>query len=1424
MKKLLLISAALTILFCTAEAQVNLNVIIQKPMPITLSAWQTNPAIIQVIVSNTSANTYPNCIISIKVKDQNGNIIAKTKDTDPSMPKFNIPAAPNTLILYGNQIFKYNAVWVEPTIRTNLTTTNSLPEGDYQICMSLVDQNGNQLANGVEKCSDVNFSLPEPPQLIMPEDSQIITNLFPNIYWTPVHLTDPTINVAYRLKIVKLFGSQTAKDGITSNNPVLDKMITGTSYQYLPSDFNLGFYNDDFGFAWQVQVYNGITNQPLSGMGHDGKSEVWKFKIPSELHTSIDLISPLDNSNFSPADGGIYKFSWAAIKQRTSTNNFTLQIVEIKQGQTADIAMQSNPTIYSNNELGSNVFSCSLSEKDNSGVFYTDHKYAWQVLSNTSKGEVLGKSPIRSFTIKSGFDQNLYPLTPLNNTVLEPDSVHYSIRPGYTFTWKPKNVSFAFQSYRFYIVPVNDGETAEYAASHNNPILDSIYYNANTGLKIIRDLGILENDTKYAWSVWGYKNKDLSDLRGIVDPQLFTVSGAPRVAADITTLNLGHFNIKINSVANRNTDKFTGTGEIFLCPTVPVINLDFKNLKIRKHYFNGVLKWVVTEGEIIKDFTANIPLNTSIDQLNSTFFTTKIKMTKLLLKTDVSQVYGTIVMVTPFIARENLMNHNYVIESAPKNIDINPQTGFSADSLFLPRDIPEMLFLCPLDYKLLLHWATFFTIKNDVASLNLSGIVTLPSRFKNNLGQPMYFIFNNVDGFIFDVDYSAFPMYYNLKACDDFKLKINKVRADFYLGRVYVRDGSLDMNQQKFGITPIQIMSNYEVCFSSAGFQSDILRSNQTNIITYRGYQYNITDIRFYITNDAFNGQNYLEGDVIVPFLNQKATMQLNLCQSGVLNGNVNISKSGSYITMQEANGGAIKLMVEVTDICYLSKENLFRFSGNFMFSNLSGKGLTTDPFFISNFLIDSTGKVIYFSKGTDGWTHIANTSSGKFNGWPISISKLKITDDYYKYNFSVGGSIVLADNLSKPGGTEFAGGLDIQKPTFHGGLPPVGDSIKTEPIGVEFGNDQTKFGCSVSWFEGDPVYGSGFMATTDIQMHSPGEFSAGSKILIGKTDNGNKFSYWYIDAHATLPKAIPTGILDIGVKSFEARIYSHMKHQSNDTYTPDQSNTFGIYGMTGFASIDGETDGKTLWGTLQFEFTGGSGFTAKFIGDVYILTSGWQQKDATINGHAELTFSTNPMLFYGYIEANANFKDVVKAHGTMEMEIRPDYWKLQLGDPVIVSKQVSIDVLDQNFGYSGYFKIDNSSCAVGLSYYCDTGYHEWGEVLGCYGRAWGSISGSAQLNYSPFQFTGNALISGGAEIGVFVHVWKFHGRKRLFYGEILNGMTLTFPDPLCVAGYVYASLCFDPCPIGSCDICASATLKLRYKNGSFALKSNCDD
>ncbi len=249
MKRLLFAIIIFILIGFPINAQINFHLIVKKPVPVKFSKWQQDPNIIQLALSNLTLNSYQNFSISFNIKDEKGRIKTYSRDGDPKVKRFNLSAG-QTLVIPGTEAVNFKAVTYNKSIEDIILSTNSLPEGNYLLCVRIIDTLGNDIGNGGEKCELISIYLPEPPNLISPANASNLMSNLPQFIWTPVIGQDPTVQVQYRIKIAKILQGQTPKTAIETNIPILDKFVNTTSYQYLPSDYNLNNYNDDLGFAW----------------------------------------------------------------------------------------------------------------------------------------------------------------------------------------------------------------------------------------------------------------------------------------------------------------------------------------------------------------------------------------------------------------------------------------------------------------------------------------------------------------------------------------------------------------------------------------------------------------------------------------------------------------------------------------------------------------------------------------------------------------------------------------------------------------------------------------------------------------------------------------------------------------------------------------------------------------------------------------------------------------------------------------------------------------------------------------------------------------------------------------------------------------------------------------------------------------------
>ncbi len=333
MKKLSLLLTLLSFLIvCKLTAQVSLSLIIRTPTPAEISAWQQDPSIAQLVVTNTSTAAYPDAYCIIRIINEKGTVIAQTERNSKFLPKINIPAGPTTMILNGPQLLNVNSIIYDQKIKPLALTTNSIPEGQYQVCISVFDRSGNNITTGEEYCTTIFIMIPDPPTLIRPVDDETIASEFPVFTWTPVTNIQPGTVVKYKLKICPVFEGQTPRTAIESNPVLLEKSdLFTSSYQYLPSDLPFSYFQQAVRYVWMVQAFD-QNGRPASR--NQGNSEPATFTLPSNVGETITLTSvfPANNDTipwntpqlivrFAPYSDNIRSVSYTLHVRKVSTGD-----------------------------------------------------------------------------------------------------------------------------------------------------------------------------------------------------------------------------------------------------------------------------------------------------------------------------------------------------------------------------------------------------------------------------------------------------------------------------------------------------------------------------------------------------------------------------------------------------------------------------------------------------------------------------------------------------------------------------------------------------------------------------------------------------------------------------------------------------------------------------------------------------------------------------------------------------------------------------------------------------------------------------------------------------------------------------------------------------------------------------------------------
>jgi hypothetical protein len=298
MRKLsIILSFIISILIVTPiYSQVDLKMIMRNPTPSEIYEWQKDPTIIQIIVTNQSSNEYRNATFGFKITNENGTVIAESNPNSRTANRFTIATMPQITVLNGSQIIDVNSISYNSSLKSLLLSANSIPEGYYDICLSVYDQSGNNITNGEEYCTSFSVLVPEPPILLSPIEGEVLYSPFPNFLWTPVTSYNAARNqISYKLKICPVYKGQSARMAMDMNPVLLEKSnILSSSYMYLPSDMPFSYYRNVNQYVWMVQAFDMNGNPATS---NQGKSELATFRIKAETESNISLsnVYPVNN-------------------------------------------------------------------------------------------------------------------------------------------------------------------------------------------------------------------------------------------------------------------------------------------------------------------------------------------------------------------------------------------------------------------------------------------------------------------------------------------------------------------------------------------------------------------------------------------------------------------------------------------------------------------------------------------------------------------------------------------------------------------------------------------------------------------------------------------------------------------------------------------------------------------------------------------------------------------------------------------------------------------------------------------------------------------------------------------------------------------------------------------------------------------------
>ncbi|OQX83442.1 hypothetical protein B6D60_10485 [candidate division KSB1 bacterium 4484_87] len=192
-----------------------------------------------------------------------------------------------------------------------VTNGGMLLAGRYCFQFQLLNKDNGQLA-GISNTECLEVSVPDPPELIYPENNAIIQNGQINFQWLSVGVRQG-LNIRYRLTIAEKETGQTAQEAIlnipfflSDDSKPIEKNSNGTreiiNFVY-PFDLKMAEpLATGKTYVWQIQAFDEF-GRPVGG--NQGKSRIFSFNILSsdETSESIEIIF-----EFKPKDSGSEKF------------------------------------------------------------------------------------------------------------------------------------------------------------------------------------------------------------------------------------------------------------------------------------------------------------------------------------------------------------------------------------------------------------------------------------------------------------------------------------------------------------------------------------------------------------------------------------------------------------------------------------------------------------------------------------------------------------------------------------------------------------------------------------------------------------------------------------------------------------------------------------------------------------------------------------------------------------------------------------------------------------------------------------------------------------------------------------------------------------------------------------------------------------
>lgn len=1182
-----------------------------------------------------------------------------------------------------------------------------------------------------------------------------------------------------------------------------------------------------------IQAFDYDTNLPAS----DPATGCRQIRIAS-LEPPVP-IKPLENETLKPLQPQTLLFSWTIPAGAEPGTTYHLRIVEILDPKKNPNDAYRNSRAFYETDLTVNTLLYGPSQPP----LVKGRKYAWAVTALPGPKGIAyrnrGLSVVRSFvfgeTLPAPVADMVKLVYPADKATITPDP-----NPAKNFTTWDYDASIAGGIETPIVVVINANQSPEEALQKNQNIAG--------GKEPYKQSFV--DFSKYAGKTLAWKvtvNTGGKSYSSKV--QTFTILPEDKTAKSFNSFTLCGFPVTVIHLNNTSGFVFSGTGTTQLYKNGPSLEIAFDNLTILpfdaevtiskdagslgKKGTAGSTKiykrWVATSGTAkpvkrpsgqfnfkitgnvngtawfgLKDISYTASILSKWDETRGYFVQTGTG-------TNTAYYTGTFTWQTGFLAKTKQGTDEMIAYSSIKEETFE----FDFDKKFNKKGrYSELQFSGPGGTNIITPSFTKHTTIKLVPTLDFDGENTVSFLFDgsydiNHPKKPLNVPFEKKPGLSFDV---LLPKGWQQTLNTD-------ASVIAYFDNVH-----LDLSKKLYsaGIPSISLLLSYKgkqfkFIYKDVAFSGDLgltfsFEKSESQQVSLMGFPVVAKKSQVLVLNSTLTNFT-LEGELVVPVINQKAGVNFYADQKGLQTAEMefvagqtttlyNSSKTGDKCTYK-ANYGTIT-------------DGKITVGGAFSFSNSSPeKNLNVANVEAADLSIYADGHIGMPSLG--GLDNTLSHPEGNLNGYKLTPNVLTLANSNTGYRITIGGVLVLADNLSigSASGNNFYTSVEFSAANItndvayasagHG--PSANNPWKEQPDNgeISFSTEATAstdnessafYGAKLKFYEGDDTYGTGFKAEVNYGLKSPADAeqkspqSIKATLWIGHMKQG--YNYWFLEAGQKNIVVVPTGVLDLSINGFTGRVFYHMRHEGdnindNNTYVPDDSKFMGIYGQVNLKTAT--DDGVKFWGDLSLEMatTNSGPEYIKLLGNGNFISPGegsagiLQAKDCKL----EITSSPEAKIY-------GDFTGIMSAGGVVTVKANAGFE---------ISKSVfhiwgtgSGSFMGQEAPASCGFDLDQNRVKVmGKFNLVDINWHNGGIICDDDVVVKATIALGAEVVYWPFQFNGEASFSGSASL-------KECGETILSIGFNLDGQ-VQFPDPVCVSMGV---------SIGGFDIDAG------IKNGKF--------